>query len=242
MIELRTALSVLAASALLASLALAQTPTAPPPSAVAVPSRCPDVGPEPALPDGAHATDRQMAAAGEAYRAWATGVQTNVECRRTEHAEIAAQRRTVAQSHDTLNARLREVSQRWARERNAFCAQPRRQCRAIGPDEMSVPQGPQDRPCAASVSAPEPTIPDAATATQAAMNLADAAYLAWGREVQTILQCRSAEFTRITALLQSRQADHDRLAQRLNAVTTAWEAELAEFCGRPRKRCDNPGG
>jgi hypothetical protein len=239
---MKVVIGALAASMFLALAASAQ-PTAPAatapaaPAVEAPPSRCQNPPNEPTLPDGANASDRAIVAANDAYMTWARAVRTSAECKRAEFDEVAAQRRAKAQAHDALNARLREVSARWAEQRNLYCARPRRQCRTIGEAELIVPQSAQTGPCAETLSAPEPVIPEGATANQQAMDAADAAYLAWGSEVQRNMQCRRAEFERLTAISNVREAEHNRLAQRLAEFTSNWDVERTEYCARPRKHC-----
>jgi hypothetical protein len=248
--DLKVLFGVLAASAFLALSASAQpsplaaattTPAAAPaaqPAADVAPSRCPAVASDPSVPDGATASDRSMLSANDAYQAWARALRASADCRRAEYDELSAQRRAKAQAHDALNARLREVSTRWAEQRNLYCGRPRRQCRAITPEEVSsAADAPETPPCSETLSTPEPTIPDGATANQQAMDAADTAYLAWGHEVQRNLQCRKTEFDHLTAIATAREAEHGRLAQRLADVSTAWEAQQTIYCARPRKQC-----
>ncbi len=87
---------------------------------------------------------------------------------------------------------------------------------------------------------PEPTLPDGATARNAAaMQAGDAAYQEWGRTVQSILECRRVEATElqaqaqaVTAQAQTRVTEYNEAVQRLTAVGQAWQAEAAEYNAR----------
>lgn len=77
-----------------------------------------------------------------------------------------------------------------------------------------------------------PTLPDGASANNSAMEQGNAAYTAWGQQVQTVLACQRAEAERLNQVANERTAQYNAGAQQLNAVTQSWQAEVAEYNGR----------
>ena len=89
--------------------------------------------------------------------------------------------------------------------------------------------------CAALTPAPTP--PDGATASIDDINAFNTAYQAWGETATAALQCRRAEVTQAQATAQSLLEQHNAMAQQINALTTTWQTESAEFCARRGTRC-----
>jgi hypothetical protein len=87
--------------------------------------------------------------------------------------------------------------------------------------------------CPAIVQAPEP--PDGATATQAQMTAAVAAFEAWRASEQATLDCRRAEADTLRLQAQAR-ADEYRAAQADNtARAAAFQAQIDIFQARPAR-------
>jgi len=85
----------------------------------------------------------------------------------------------------------------------------------------------------------DPTIPDPATATSAAMATANEAYVAWAHAMQENARCHHAEYDEAVAIVQARRDEHNAVADRLNQVTQAWSAASTTYCARPHTRCQN---
>lgn len=87
---------------------------------------------------------------------------------------------------------------------------------------------------------PEPTLPDGATARNSRdMQQGDAAYRAWGQQMQEVLQCRRTEADELLAAARQHEArvsEYNAGVQRLNAVGAAWTAEAAEYNARNSRR------
>jgi hypothetical protein len=98
-----------AAFLVLAATAQAQTDTtASTPAAIAeAPTQCPDLPPDPAMPDGAHIRMSSMTAASDAYKAWVESARAVLECRRLQYNAVIA--------------RSNALSVAWNAQIDAFC-------------------------------------------------------------------------------------------------------------------------
>lgn len=88
--------------------------------------------------------------------------------------------------------------------------------------------------------APDPSLPDGATATAEQVSLAETLYQAWAEASRATIACRRAEYEEMVALAQARRDEHNTAAARVNTVTNSWVAEREEYCSRPRTRCSDP--
>lgn len=94
--------------------------------------------------------------------------------------------------------------------------------------------------CPAVPTAEPPTIPDGATASSEAMAAANQEYLAWSNAIITVLECRKTEYDELQATVAARANDYRAGKARLDANNATWTTESAEYCARPRSRCNAP--
>lgn len=87
----------------------------------------------------------------------------------------------------------------------------------------------------AALAAP-PTFPDGATAQFDDMEQGNLAYRSWAQSNRTILECRLAEVEAAQARYQALRQTYNAGAEQLRTVTTAWEADVAEFNERNQNR------
>lgn len=98
-----------------------------------------------------------------------------------------------------------------------------------GPTVTLPDVGPANPPTACGATQPAPTLPDGATANNAAMTAANATYLAWATANRTVLECRRAEVEAQHTRWQALANEYNAAAQAFNGVNTSWEAELNEY-------------
>lgn len=97
-----------AAALIIATSAAAQTPPVNP--------NCTGFTPAPALPDGATANNRQMAAGNDAYQGWGQDRLAKLQACRTDIEALRAQLNTLEQAYNTANGELTGVTNSWQAE------------------------------------------------------------------------------------------------------------------------------
>ncbi|HVV34771.1 MAG TPA: hypothetical protein VHC73_16205 [Vitreimonas sp.] len=65
------------------------------------PTQCPDLPPDPAMPDGAHVHMSSMSAASDAYKAWDESARAVLECRRLQYNAVIARLNAVSAAWHT---------------------------------------------------------------------------------------------------------------------------------------------
>ena len=86
---------------------------------------------------------------------------------------------------------------------------------------------------------PEPTLPDAATATPQTIQAGNAAYQAWGSTAQDSIHCRHAEIEQLQARLQALTEEHNAIVRRVNTLTQTWGATATAYCARSGVHCQS---
>lgn len=84
---------------------------------------------------------------------------------------------------------------------------------------------------------PEPTLPDAATATAQSIQAANTAYSTWGAAAQESLRCRQAEVQAEQARVAAKTEEYNVIVRRVNALTQTWTATANAYCARDGVRC-----
>ncbi|MDX2274685.1 MAG: hypothetical protein NW206_04470 [Hyphomonadaceae bacterium] len=84
---------------------------------------------------------------------------------------------------------------------------------------------------------PEPTLPEAATATAETIQAGNAAYQAWATAAQESLRCRQAEIQQGQARLAAMTEEHNGIVRRVNGLTQTWTATAEAYCARDGVRC-----
>jgi hypothetical protein len=98
-----------------------------------------------------------------------------------------------------------------------------------GPTVTLPDVGPANPPTACAALQPAPTLPDGATANNAAMTTANATYLAWATANRSALECRRAEVEATHTRWQALANEYNAAAQAFNGVNASWEAETNEY-------------
>ena len=78
----------------------------------------------------------------------------------------------------------------------------------------------------------DPTLPDGAHATAAAMEAGNTAYQAWGTAFQAAIACRRQEYNEKNAELESLRAQYNSSAQHINGISASWQASADAFNAR----------
>lgn len=84
---------------------------------------------------------------------------------------------------------------------------------------------------------PEPTLPEAATATSETIQAGNTAYQTWATAAQESLHCRQAEIQQMQARLAALTDEHNAIVRRVNALTQGWSATADAYCARDGVRC-----
>lgn len=123
---------VICAIALLFSAATANAQTtdttAPPPAVTSTqaPAQCPDLPPDPTIPDGTHIRMAAMTQASDGFKAWETAAHATLECRRLQYNAVIE--------------RSNAVSHAWNAQIDAFCGRRDVHCTPMDrPAEATAP-------------------------------------------------------------------------------------------------------
>jgi hypothetical protein len=105
-------------------------------------------------------------------------------------------------------------------------------------DPAPPPAAPVAANSQCAIIGPEPTLPDPATATPAAISATNQAYTTWATGAQESARCRQAEIQPLQARVNAMTEEHNAIVARLNALTQTWVGVTETYCAREGVRCE----